>query len=109
MVCLPIILAVFFGNFTHLLSLFCNTLATKFMKKVVIDATYKHHKGKFYRVLGLAKHSETLEELVYYECLYDNPNGRYWVRPKTMFLEDVIVAGKKIPRFALVKTTSNRL
>jgi hypothetical protein len=68
---------------------------------VVIGATYRHHKGKLYRVLGIARHSETLEEFVYYECLYDNPNGKYWIRPKKMFLETVTKDGKKIPRFAL--------
>ncbi len=72
-------------------------------RDVVIGAKYRHHKGKFYRVLGVAKHSETLEEFVYYECLYDNPNGKHWVRPKKMFLEDVVVNGKKVPRFALVE------
>jgi len=72
-------------------------------KDVVIGGKYRHHKGKFYRALGVAKHSETLEELVYYECLYDNPHGKYWVRPKKMFLEEVVVNGKKIPRFALVE------
>jgi hypothetical protein len=72
-------------------------------KDVIIGGKYKHHKGKFYRVLGVAKHSETLEEYVYYECLYDNPNGKYWIRSKDMFLENITVNGKTIPRFALIK------
>ena len=72
-------------------------------KNIVIGGKYKHHKGKFYRILGVGKHSETLEEFVYYECLYDNPHGKYWIRPKEMFLEEVKKDGKKVPRFALVE------
>ena len=63
---------------------------------------YQHYKGKRYRVIGTAKHSETEEELVVYECLYDNPSGQLWVRPKAMFLETVMVEGKQILRFAFV-------
>lgn len=63
---------------------------------------YQHYKGKFYRVIGVAKHSETLEEMVIYETLYDNPLGKLWVRPKEMFLESVEVEGKKVPRFKFV-------
>ena len=61
---------------------------------------YQHYKGPKYRVLGVVRHSETLEELVYYECLYDNPSGQFWVRPKAMFEETVDIDGKKMPRFA---------
>ena len=39
---------------------------------------YQHYKGPKYRVLGVVRHSETLEELVHYECLYDNPGGQFW-------------------------------
>ncbi|MFZ4124658.1 MAG: DUF1653 domain-containing protein [Rickettsiales bacterium] len=60
---------------------------------------YQHYKGPKYRVLGVVRHSETLEELVYYECLYDNPNGQFWVRPKAMFEGDVEVDGKHVKRF----------
>jgi len=64
---------------------------------------YKHSKtGNFYRVLTVAKHSETLEELVVYECLYDNPRSKIWVRPLKMFVEEVIINGKKVPRFSFV-------
>lgn len=65
---------------------------------------YKHYKYKnhFYRVIAIAKHSETLEELVVYEALYDNPDSKYWVRPLKMFLEKVEINGKKIPRFEYV-------
>lgn len=60
---------------------------------------YEHYKGKRYRVIGIAKHSETLEDLVVYEALYDNPEWKLWVRPLSMFLEEVEVQGKMMPRF----------
>lgn len=52
-----------------------------------------------YRAIGVALHSETLEEMVVYECLYDNPRSKLWVRPKKMFMEKVILNGKKVARF----------
>ena len=64
--------------------------------------TYQHYKGHMYKVLGIAKHSETLEELVVYEALYENPEGKLWVRPKEMFLETVKVNGKIVPRFEYI-------
>jgi len=63
---------------------------------------YQHYKGHFYKVIGIAKHSETLEELVIYEALYENPDGKLWVRPLKMFLEKVEIKGKKVPRFKFV-------
>lgn len=63
---------------------------------------YRHYKGKLYQVLGIARHSETLEELVVYQALYHDPEfgkNQIWVRPKDMFLETVEVAGEKQPRF----------
>lgn len=53
-------------------------------------------------MLGLVRHSETLEELVYYECLYENENGQFWVRPRAMFEGTVIVQGVDMPRFTWV-------
>lgn len=63
----------------------------------------EHYKGKHYRVLGMAKHSETLEEFVVYEALYDNPESKIWVRPLKMFMEDVELNGKTMPRFRFIK------
>ena len=63
---------------------------------------YRHFKGKLYKVIGVAKHSETLEEFVVYEALYENPVSKVWIRPKKMFLEIVEVDGKKVPRFEYV-------
>jgi hypothetical protein len=60
---------------------------------------YKHYKNKLYNVLGMAKHSETLEDLVVYEALYENKTSQLWVRPAKMFLEEVEVDGKKVSRF----------
>lgn len=61
---------------------------------------YKHYKkGNMYKVHFVAKHSETLETLVVYEALYDNPDGKFWVRPVNMFEETVEVKGLKVKRF----------
>jgi len=62
---------------------------------------YKHYKGKEYEVIGVAKHSETLEEVVAYRALYGSHD--LWVRPLKMFLEDVEVNGRKVPRFEFIK------
>ena len=69
------------------------------MSDILKLGRYRHYKGNEYQVIGVAKHSETLEELVVYETLYDNPRGKLWVRPKAMFLEEVEVAGKRMKRF----------
>jgi hypothetical protein len=61
---------------------------------------YRHFKGNLYEVLGVAKHSETLEELVVYRPQYGE--GGLWVRPKAMFLETVEHEGTRVPRFQKV-------
>ncbi|TBW56485.1 DUF1653 domain-containing protein [Marinobacter halodurans] len=61
---------------------------------------YRHYKGKDYDVIGVARHSETEEELVVYRCLYGDHS--LWVRPLNMFLESVDVAGESVPRFTYV-------
>ena len=63
---------------------------------------YQHYKGMKYRVLGVAKHSETLEDLVIYEALYDNKVSKLWVRPLEMFLEKIEKDGKFVNRFEFV-------
>ena len=60
---------------------------------------YKHYKGKQYQVIGIARHSETLEELVVYKALYQPEGKNLWVRPFKMFMEDVEIDDKKMPRF----------
>lgn len=62
---------------------------------------YKHYKGNLYEVIGVAQHSETLEEMVVYKALYQAEGENLWVRPKAMFLEEVEVGGKKVKRFEL--------
>lgn len=57
---------------------------------------YEHYKGNQYRVLGVAHHSETHEELVIYQRVDD---GGLWARPLEMFVENVEVNGVKRPRF----------
>jgi len=59
---------------------------------------YRHYKGNDYQVIGIARHSETEEELVVYRKLYDD--GSLWVRPAAMFVEDVNVDGRTVPRFS---------
>lgn len=61
---------------------------------------YRHHKGGEYEVLGVARHSETLEAVVLYRPLY-NDSG-WWVRPYAMFTGEVVVDGRPQPRFAFV-------
>ena len=61
-------------------------------------SSYRHYKGNEYPVLGVARHSETLEELVVYRQEYGDRG--LWVRPAAMFAETVIVDGKEMPRFA---------
>ena len=61
---------------------------------------YRHYKGNEYIVLEVARHSETLEELVVYRQDYGDHG--LWVRPKTMFLESVVLDGKEVPRFAFI-------
>jgi len=58
---------------------------------------YRHYKGGEYEVIGVARHSETLEPLVVYRPLY-NDSG-LWVRPHAMFFGDVVADGRPQPRF----------
>lgn len=71
------------------------TRITKYSKLKL--GKYKHYKGKRYEVIGIGRHSETLEEMVVYRALYGNHD--LWVRPIRMFLEKIEVNGKKISRF----------
>ncbi|MBU2566626.1 DUF1653 domain-containing protein [Patescibacteria group bacterium] len=65
---------------------------------------YLHYKNKPYEVIGLARHSETMEELVVYRALYETEFGErsLWVRPKHMFMEDVEINGEMVPRFKYI-------
>ena len=58
---------------------------------------YRHFKGNEYEVIGTARHSETLEEMVVYRALYGD--GGLWVRPAAMWTEQVELDGYRGPRF----------
>ena len=62
---------------------------------------YRHYKGKEYEVLAVAKHSETLEDMVVYRALYGDYG--YWVRPLAMFGETVMIDGQEMPRFRYIE------
>ena len=61
---------------------------------------YRHFKGNEYEVVAVGKHSETLEDYVIYRALYGE--GGYWVRPLSMFFENVERDGKTFPRFEYI-------
>ncbi len=69
------------------------------MNSIEAAAIYQHYKGEKYRVIGIAKHSETLEEFVVYEALYDNPKSKLWVRPIELFVNNVEWRGNRVKRF----------
>ncbi|WP_416396750.1 DUF1653 domain-containing protein [Allohahella sp. A8] len=68
------------------------------MSKSLRTGIYRHYKGQIYAVMGVARHSETEEELVVYRALYGQQG--LWVRPLRMFTETVEIDGETIPRFA---------
>jgi hypothetical protein len=61
---------------------------------------YRHYKGGEYEVIGVARHSETLEPLVVYRPLY-NESG-LWVRPHAMFFGEIEIDGRRQPRFTRI-------
>lgn len=66
----------------------------------VPQGKYRHFKGGEYRVIGVAQHSETMEELVVYQALYDD--GTLWVRPAAMWFEHLNRDGYEGPRFTRI-------
>jgi len=68
---------------------------------------YRHYKGNEYEVIGLSKHSETLEDMVIYKALY----GDYgtWVRPLSMWDNPIEKDGKTVKRFEYIKSSINNL
>ncbi|MDF2571529.1 MAG: hypothetical protein K0R55_3133 [Sporomusa sp.] len=70
---------------------------SKSKREVKIGKRYKHFKGNEYLVLHVAKHSETLEDLVVYQALYGEQG--IWVRPLEMFLDQKEVNGNLVNRF----------
>lgn len=70
------------------------------MEQTVRTGRYRHFKGKEYRVLHTALHSETLEPYVVYQALYGG--GGIWVRPAAMWREIITRGGKAQPRFEYI-------
>jgi len=65
--------------------------------ETIKTGVYRHYKGPLYDVIGLARHSETGEQLVVYRPQYGERG--LWVRPLTMFMENVDIDGRTVPRF----------
>ena len=73
------------------------------MEEIKSGQIWKHSKkGGTYKIIAIAKHSETLEDMVVYEAQYDNPMAKIWVRPLSMWQEIVEINGEKKPRFQLI-------
>ena len=70
------------------------------MDKIILGK-YRHYKGNMYEVIGLAKHSETLENMVVYKALYGE--GETWVRSACMWNEEGNVGGKTLKRFTYIE------
>lgn len=69
---------------------------------ITINGIYEHYKtARLYRVIAVAKHTETMEDLVVYESLYENDVSRIWVRPVEMFNEVVTYNNLPVRRFTL--------
>lgn len=68
------------------------------MQEIVSGKTYKHYKGNIYKIIGFAKHSETMEDMIVYQAVAD---GKTWVRPYSMWNETVDDKGTL--RFTLIK------
>lgn len=62
---------------------------------------YRHYKGNEYEVIGIARHSETLESMVIYRALYGD--GDLWARPAAMWDETVLTANGPVKRFTLIE------
>lgn len=74
---------------------------------VYLNRIYRHYKGKMYKVIALATHTETLEEIVVYEALYDN--HQIWCRPLSMWNEEIDINGKRIKRFELIEDNNGQV
>jgi len=77
------------------------------MQKKLKKGLYQHYKGPLYRVLDVATHSESQEELVIYQALYGDKG--MWARPLSMFTETVLIDDKEIPRFGFCENQSQVL
>lgn len=64
---------------------------------------YKHYKGNIYEVIGIARHSETLEKMVVYKATYQPEGDNLWVRPMSMFNETILINGEPVKRFSKIE------
>lgn len=73
----------------------------------ILCGKYKHYKNdRLYEIMGLARHSETYEDMVVYRALYhcdEFGDNQLWVRPKQMFFEHVMHNGQMVPRFQRIE------
>ena len=70
--------------------------------EIIRAGIYQHYKGNYYEVLGVAQHTETNEELVLYKTV--KGDSKIWARPKSMFLEKIVLSGREVPRFRYLGT-----
>jgi hypothetical protein len=77
------------------------------INKIIPGSIFRHYKNMYYLIEGVARHTETLEEMVVYRSLYKDNNKfndfQLWTRPKNMFTEKINVNGKVIQRFEYVE------
>jgi cupin 2 domain-containing protein len=76
-------------------------------KTSIQPGRYRHFKGNEYTVVGMARHSETLEEMIVYRQEYGDHG--LWVRPKQMFSETVQFEGRDVPRFQPLGSSSEQV
>ena len=69
------------------------------MQEIKAGNIYRHYKGNVYKIIALAKHSETEEDMVVYQNIIKQDT---WVRPKSMWNEEVNINGQKVLRFTLI-------
>lgn len=71
---------------------------------MIENGIYKHYKGHLYEVIGTGKHSETLEDVVIYKAKYTSEYSydAIWVRPLSMFKEEIEFNGEKVLRFSYI-------
>ena len=87
-------------RFIHLVGQHLGLIVQVQAQHPVRPGRYRHFKGNEYQVLGVARHSETEEEMVVYRALYGE--GGLWVRPAAMWLETVTRDGITQPRFTYI-------
>ncbi len=77
------------------------------MTNIIQPGKYQHYKGNFYQVIAIGRNSETTEEMVIYQALYESEFGKnvIWTRPLKEFIEEVEWQGRTVPRYKFIPTT----